>query len=1580
MRNLALTLVGLIILLVVLVNLTPVQNYIARKGAQMLADKLKTKVAIKHIRVDFLNHLVIQGLYIEDQARDTLLYAGEAEVRISDWFIFRKDKPILRYIGLHDAYAHLYRTHDSKIWNYQFISDAFSVKGKKDTSSKPKEFELDLKKVDLQHVQFHMDDAWGGEDMDFDVGNLQLDAKNLDFKKKVMDVNEIDIDKVVVSLHEFTGGKPPKVKSTAPEVFDSTAFNPDKWVINLNKLSLKQSAFNLKASEDPAPANLFDAEHLYIKNINIDANNIHIIGDTIHGNIAMLHADERSGLSIKKMAAKVTVSPNASICDNLDLETNNSKLKGYYAMLYKHFPDFTSYITNVTMEARLKDAVVDDKDIAYFAPVLRQYPTVVHVTGNAKGTVADISAHNLYVSDGITVIKGDIRMAGLPDIYKTKIQYTDGEFITNGKGILKYAPDVKNDIALDKITYAYFKGSYTGYIENFAVNGVLTTNLGTLTSNVKMDIPAFKGNSAVYSGTINGDKVNLGVLLNQPELGIVSLKGTIGGNAFDPEHAQIKYNGTISALDFHGYRYQNIIAEGTLAKKQFNGTVQVNDPNLALAFDGTLDFSQKLVSVHAKANLLHSDFKALKLTSDTLTAVADFDLGCTGSSIDNFTGFAKLYNIDVHRNHSRLNIDSVYLSSTDIGDEKTLAVTSNGIEASIEGKYQLSKLPASFMYYLSRYAPNYITPSSKSAPEQDMVFSIATGSIDSLLKTSLPFMAGFDSSIINGSLNTQQQKLGLHVKSPYGKIGAFRFYNIDIIGDGNINSLALNGNVDNVSLADSALNGSLSLTATIGNDSLDFNIATSSPDINSAVTLNGNAYARRDSIYLFMHPSQFYLNQSKWDINGGSRIVYSTNYLLIKDLVLQSGFQKITVNSQNAVNDQGLTANTENLDISQLGNWAGLSGYQPDGRINGTIKVDNLFGKTFLAANIKATDVKFGADTLGTIDIIGTYDNAKGLVVLDPQTGVTRGASSIKVAGSISFDTLTKQKLDGNITFTNAPAGWTSPFLIGFLSEVKGTLNGNINFSGTSVAPDINGNVNLKDAAMKVDFLGTYYTIPNADIGITERTIDIGRVEVFDRFKNSAILSGRFPHNRFKDMRMSLKVKTPKLEVLNLAENESNLFYGNLIAGIDSMTIRGHFNDIKLHIYNAAPAEKSQLFIPIGATGVGTYTYVSFKNYGKAQEKIIAKNRNKLTINIDARLNPLAEMVLVLDPSTGDAISARGTGNIQMTIPPNNDIRMYGKYEIQSGQYSYTFRQLLLKRIFKIDDGSSISFNGLIGQTTMNVDARYTVKTRLYDLLSDAEKASPANNLSDAQTPQNINVLLHMSGSLKDTKLGFDVDLEDNHSMGTYAYTKLQRINQDDRQKLDQVASLLLIGDFIPPEGLGTAAATSGALNNVGQILSGTASSQLTNLVNKISKNKDLAVDLRYQNYNATTSDYGGVNRSQLGVNVRKNYFHDKLIVELGGVSDWGKPTSSSNTNTFNVAGDFRIQLLLNKTGAIRLSGFRTSDYDVTLNRDIIRSGAGISWRKSFDGFTDFFHGQKFAQDQLDKQKDTTNVKGKGTD
>ena len=66
----------------------------------------------------------LKGVLVEDRDHDTLLYAGELRVRITDWF-FLKDEAELKYVGLENAVVKFQRT--DSVWRQQFVFDYFTI-------------------------------------------------------------------------------------------------------------------------------------------------------------------------------------------------------------------------------------------------------------------------------------------------------------------------------------------------------------------------------------------------------------------------------------------------------------------------------------------------------------------------------------------------------------------------------------------------------------------------------------------------------------------------------------------------------------------------------------------------------------------------------------------------------------------------------------------------------------------------------------------------------------------------------------------------------------------------------------------------------------------------------------------------------------------------------------------------------------------------------------------------------------------------------------------------------------------------------------------------------------------------------------------------------------------------------------------------------------------------------------------------------------------------------------------------------------------------------------------------------------
>src|SRR6476620_10252374 len=120
-----LSILGLIILVLILIQTAPVQNFARKKIVSFLGNKLKTRVEIKGLDIDFPKMLVLQGVYIEDRTKDTLVAGNQLKVDI-DMFKLLSSEIQINEINLNGITTKIKRELPDTTFNFQFIVDAFA--------------------------------------------------------------------------------------------------------------------------------------------------------------------------------------------------------------------------------------------------------------------------------------------------------------------------------------------------------------------------------------------------------------------------------------------------------------------------------------------------------------------------------------------------------------------------------------------------------------------------------------------------------------------------------------------------------------------------------------------------------------------------------------------------------------------------------------------------------------------------------------------------------------------------------------------------------------------------------------------------------------------------------------------------------------------------------------------------------------------------------------------------------------------------------------------------------------------------------------------------------------------------------------------------------------------------------------------------------------------------------------------------------------------------------------------------------------------------------------------------------------
>ncbi|AEE51592.1 translocation/assembly module TamB domain-containing protein [Haliscomenobacter hydrossis] len=185
------SIVLLLALLLLLLQTKPVQNFARKKIVAYLEQKLGTTLAIKRLDISFPKMLVLEGVYVEDQTKDTLLAGHQLKVDI-DLFQLLNNRVQINEIVLKGITLKLKRPASDQPFNYQFIVDAFATE-EENPSPDTSALIMAVDKLILDDTRLVFLDVLTGNDVDVYLGHAQLRIARIDANKLEYDVPQIDI-------------------------------------------------------------------------------------------------------------------------------------------------------------------------------------------------------------------------------------------------------------------------------------------------------------------------------------------------------------------------------------------------------------------------------------------------------------------------------------------------------------------------------------------------------------------------------------------------------------------------------------------------------------------------------------------------------------------------------------------------------------------------------------------------------------------------------------------------------------------------------------------------------------------------------------------------------------------------------------------------------------------------------------------------------------------------------------------------------------------------------------------------------------------------------------------------------------------------------------------------------------------------------------------------------------------------------------------------------------------------------------------------------------------------------------------
>ncbi|WP_162944702.1 translocation/assembly module TamB domain-containing protein [Flavisolibacter nicotianae] len=1533
------------------------QNWLAGQVTSKLSKDLRTKIAIKHVSIGFFNRMELEGVYVEDQKQDTLLYAGAVKVRITDWFFF-KDKADLKYIGLENATIHFNRT--DSVWNYGFLAKYFAstdtVKVKKNAG-----IQFNLQRVELDNVAFYKRDAWAGNDLTVKVGALDLDAQDISVSRQNVLLRNVELTDPYFSSLSYKGK------------FKNTSSSPNTWTIRVTHASMKNGRFRLDKDNYTPTVTYFDGNHLDFSRINGTADNLWFRGDTVQASVKLSTA-ERSGFVVKNLQSFVTLQPKAYTFADLLLETPKSRLHRSFSLRAEGPKGFSDFLHSVTMDADFADATISSDDLAYFIPSARNWNKDIRIEGKVNGAVDRLNADDLLVRLGKnTVINGNVSVVGLPDINKTLLNVEAKELSTTYDDAVSFFPELgrlKNPNAR-ALRYLRFKGTFTGFVNDFVSYGTIQTALGTLTTDINMKLP--KGGEAVYSGSVSTDGFQLGTLINNKDLGIVDFHGNVKGRSFDWNKISLDIDGIVHRIRYGGYTYQNIKGKGTIKKQQLNGDFTINDPNADLHLNGLIDFSKRIPVFDATAQIRKADLKALQLTKEDIKLKGDFTLNLQGNSLSNLIGTARISNAELVANGQPLSFDFLNVASYYINNERSLNVSSNEFDGRITGDFDISTLPSAFKLFLSRYYPAYIPKPTHFIP-QNFTFDITTGLVEDYVRLLDSNLSGLNNSRLIGSLNTTANTMTIDADVPAFGYKQYSFTAIKLTGAGNLDSLVLNGSASDATLSRAIKLPQTTFSIRASNDVSNIVLNTTANQAINRASLAAQVKTFNDGISVLFFPSSFVLNGKTWNIEQGGELNLRKSAVANGQVLLREGPQEVRIETVasdiGSWNDIHVTMRDLNLaDLSPLF----IKDMRLEGTLSGSIVAENPTEKLVIDANVRGGQIRLDNDSIGDVLINGRYNNVDGML--------TARGNNVDPEHKIDFDMAMDFKDSAN-TFqdriTLRPDNFQLKILERFIgtlfTNIQGTMTGKVDIVGEGDNRDFLAKVRLKNAGFKVVFTQVPYTLEDTDIELKKDYLDLSNLKLHDREGNLAQIKGGITHHGFKNMYFDLAVQTVsrQMELINTTYRDNQQFYGRA-KGAGSFVLIGPQYDMNMYIdVKASTTDSSYITLPPAQTRVtGQTTFMVEKKYGREMTEIEKRGgESNITYEVNMTATPLVNVEVVLDELTGDIIKGRGNGTLKITAGTIAPLRLSGRYNIEEGNYLFTF-QSVFKRPFIVRKGANnyIEWNGDPYDANIHLDAFYTAEKVSFAPLASTLVVDKQDQDILNRTRENVVVAATLTGKLFSPDIDFRLEFPNSIYSNPKISFAVQQLERNRNELTKQVTFLIVTNSFAPYESTQSVQRPFEELayNTISGVLFNVINRELNQILSRVLRNRfTLNFSGSLYNRNLFDPNARGIrlfNQATSNISVGTSLFNGRAILSVGGSFDI--PLEANVQQTFQILPDVSLQILLNKTGSLRatffyrqnvdfLNGFTTSGSPQTR-----RYGTSLSYNKEFDNFSEFLFGRR---------------------
>jgi hypothetical protein len=1470
-----------------------------------------------------------------------------------------------------------------------------------DTATKPLNMDINLGTIDVSKIK--LDYRTNEMSTQMNLGQLLVEMDKIDLKKQRIGIKSIKLDNTIAALALAKPKTVTKAVVQAVKKLDTLVTAPGSnkgWAVNLAKLSFANDNIQFDNNAAKAIPRGLDFNHMNIRELNTEIENLAYSPDTISGKISSLTFNEKSGLQIKEFHTAFFYGPKNAYLNDMYLETPNTILQKQIQVGYPSLDAISKNIGALTINANLDGSKLNLKDVLLLMPTMagmepfKSSPnSVFKINGRVAGRVNNLNIPNLEITGlSRTHIKASATIKGLPDVNKVYADLTIKDFNTSRSDILRLVPKGTIPANVTIPEDMNLKGTFKGGMTNFNTKLNLRSSLGAADLNAVYN-GARKGHES-YTADVKLNDLNVGVLTRQPQMvGKITMNAKVKGAGINPKNLSLQFNGNVASAYVKGYTYKNLQMKGTATNGNYVVNARMKDPNINFALDAKADLNKKYPSVKATLMVDSINLQALKLTTTPMRFHGKVVADVPTADPDYLNGKILLTDMLLVNNGQRIALDTVSLVSTATPDSSTLYLKLPMMTAHMRGKYQLTQVGPALQDVINKYYDTNMAGGATATARakidstnraklknnksikpayspQQFVFDMR------LIKTPIltqfvPDLKQLDPVTISGRFDSSTGELVINGAMPKVIYGTNTISNGKLNINTNNNALNYALTVDQVKMGTSFNLLYPSISGSAQNNKLNISVQVRDAAKKERYRIAGVFTALPNEYQFSFLQNGLMFDYTPWTVNPNNALQFGGKGILARDFSISNNNQTLSVNSNSAEYNSPITVGFTNFKIETLTKIAQQDSLLVGGTINGKAEISNLQKSPQFTAAMNINDFNFKGDTVGNI-ALKVNNQTENAFAADVK--ITGKGNEVTLNGL--YYTAPESKLDMNLNIVTLNMKSIEGFSFGAIRRASGNITGQLKITGAPSAPQVRGNVNFNQVGFNVSMLNSYFRMQKESITFNDDGIRFNDFTLVDSTGNKAVVSGTVYTKTYTDFRFGLDINTNNFRVINSTQADNKLYYGKLY--LDSrIKIRG---DMKKPVVDATLTvnDKTDLTIVLPSDDPAIedrkgVVYFANTNAPKMDSIMLAKKLDSLKqsdvtgmdVNATINVNKAANFNIVIDERNGDVVHLKGDAQLSAGIDPSGKINLTGTYTVDEGSYNLSYATV--NRKFDFKKGSTITWTGDPTTADINLTATYVAKVPPIDLVSQQITGDEAARTMYLQKlPFNVN--LNLKGELMKPEITFDIILpEDNYTVSSDVIStvnnRLAQVRQDPNELNKQVLGVLVLGHFIgdnPLQSQGPGTSISGTIRNS---VSSLLSDQLNKLAGDLIGGVALSFDLQ------SGEDYStgqAQNRTDLNVGLSKQFLNDRLTVTVGNNFNLEGQNQPGQKAT-NIAGDVSIGYKLSKDGRYALRAYRKDEY-IVIQGEVIETGVAFTLTVDYNRFSQLF--RKRSKDEKNMKKE----------